>query len=388
MVFGVASVPDLLRLLLVPVFAWAAYRDVRTRRLPNRLWPPLALVGLVALAWDAVVRYPFVGADDRLFLVRVGFAVLFLLPFSYVAYLMRAFGGADAKAMMVLALAFPAVPAYALPSALIDVLPPSVLTALPRLSLPLYPSLLGVTAMATLTNAVLVALVYVLALAFRNLLAGRVSPAMFVGRPTRVADLPERYGSLLETGGTLPTTGLDLDALRMYLRWRGITLADLRADPARFRDPASVGETFDPTDGAVHRESESEGEAARSEPSPSADGDGWEGTGFVSSQTRRADDEGAVVEGETADGADTEGDYGTAASHDPWAAEAFLDDLDGSAYGTSPERLREGLAAVTREEVVWVSPGLPFVVPLFGGLVVALTLGDALTLLLRAVGVF
>jgi len=35
-----ATLPDALRLFVVPVFAWAAaLQDVRTRRLPNRLWP-------------------------------------------------------------------------------------------------------------------------------------------------------------------------------------------------------------------------------------------------------------------------------------------------------------------------------------------------------------
>ncbi len=375
MALGVASVPDLLRLLFVPVFAWAAYRDVRTRRLPNRLWPPLALLGLVTLAWDAVVRFPFAGYDDRVFLIRVGFALVFLLPFSYAAYLLRAFGGADAKAMMVLALGFPITPTYALPTELVTALPPGVVTALPRLSLPLYPSVLGVVAMSALTNAVLVALLFVLGLALRNALAGRVSLAMFVGWPTSVDDVPERYGTLLDTDGTLPSSGLDLDALRMYLRWRGCSLADLRSDPARFRDPASVGETFEPTDGAVHRQETPVRDGGDDVIDDSEEGDEWAGTGFVSSKTRQAGPE----KPETDE---------SESVHDPWAAEAFLDDVDGSAYGTTPESLREGLQTVAGQQRVWVSPGLPFVVPLFGGLLVALTYGDALTVLLQALGIY
>ena len=49
---GLGSVGDLLRLVAVPAFAWAAYRDVRTRRIPNRLWPPLVAVGVLALAME------------------------------------------------------------------------------------------------------------------------------------------------------------------------------------------------------------------------------------------------------------------------------------------------------------------------------------------------
>jgi preflagellin peptidase FlaK len=42
---------------------------------------------------------------------------------------------------------------------------------------------------------------------------------------------------------------------------------------------------------------------------------------------------------------------------------------------------------VTTRETVWLSPGVPFIVPVFLGLVVALTYGDLLFGLLRALGV-
>lgn len=43
------SIPDLLRLVAVPVFGWAAYRDVKTRRVPNRTWTPLAALAVLLL---------------------------------------------------------------------------------------------------------------------------------------------------------------------------------------------------------------------------------------------------------------------------------------------------------------------------------------------------
>jgi preflagellin peptidase FlaK len=78
---------------------------------------------------------------------------------------------------------------------------------------------------------------------------------------------------------------------------------------------------------------------------------------------------------------DASGDDG-----DPWGAAAFLEDVDHDAYGTTPEQLRTGLDLATERETVWVSPGIPFLVPLFLGLLVALTYGDLLFALLRAVG--
>jgi preflagellin peptidase FlaK len=71
---------------------------------------------------------------------------------------------------------------------------------------------------------------------------------------------------------------------------------------------------------------------------------------------------------------------------DPWAAARFLEGIEGSAYGTTPATLRAGLETVVARDRVWLSPGLPFVVPMFVGLVVAFTFGDLLFAVLRLVG--
>jgi len=321
---------DLLRLLAVPALGWAAWRDVRTRRLPNRLWYPLIAIGLLTLLVDAAAHLPMTAVDDRLFFVRVGVSVLILVPLSYGLWLIGGFGGADAKALMTLAVLFPTYPVFYLPGD----------------AYPLVATSLGVFSMTILTNAVLVGLAYPLYLGARNAIRGDLASIMFFGRRTDVAALPHEHGRLFETTDGFTRHGLDVDALRMYLRWRGLSLSALRADPAAYRDPETVGETDDPTDGAV--------------------------------------DIGAVDAGDAAD-PDTDPDF-TLDYDDPWAADRFLDEIEGSAYGTTPEGLREGLRVVTTRETVWLSPGVPFIVPVFLGLVIALTYGDLLFGLLRAIG--
>ena len=363
-VFGVATAADLLRLLVLPGFAWAAYRDIRTRRVASSLWLPLFAIGALALVIDAAAAFPFDGYAGRLFLVRVGFSILFLVPFSVLAYRMAAFGGADMKALVVLAVAFPTTPGYVVP---LSILPDT--TWLHTVGFPVHPSALGVTAMSALTNAVLFGAGYVALLFVSNVAAGRLSPAMFVGRWTAVEDLPDVHGQLIRADGLRPQRGLDLDALRMYLRWRGTTLAAVRSDPETHRDPASVGETNPPTDGAVHDGPRTDGGVADGGVEfPGSDADGDTGGGAVSGRDGSA--------------ADTE----SSAVADPWAAERFLDEIEGTAYGTTPETLRRGLDRVAAEGALWVSPGLPFLVPLFGGLVLALTYGDVLTVALGALG--
>jgi preflagellin peptidase FlaK len=64
-----------------------------------------------------------------------------------------------------------------------------------------------------------------------------------------------------------------------------------------------------------------------------------------------------------------------------------LEDIDSTAYGTSPGDLQKGLDALTTQERVWITPGIPFLVPLFFGLCIALVYGDLLLGGLRALGV-
>ncbi|WP_277542589.1 A24 family peptidase [Haloarcula laminariae] len=321
------SIPDLLRLLAVPVFGWAAYRDIETRRVPNRTWAPLAVLGVVLLLWDtyAVVTGPTSG---RLFFVQVAISLGFVAPLAYGFWLIGGFGGADAKAFMLVAVLFPAYPTYYLQTT----------------ALPLEPSLVGVFSLTILSNTVLAGVVYPLGVAAGNLVRGRFSWAMFLGKPVAVERLPEEYGRLLEDADGFTRSGLDLDALRMYLQWRGASLSELRAAPDAHRNPDSL-----PAD-----------------PNPPGDG--------------------SVVTDGGVPASGSPDQFGTAGTADPWGAERFLDDVEGSAYGTDPETLRAGLELLADADEVWVSPGIPFLVPMFVGLVAALVYGDVLYALLSALG--
>jgi preflagellin peptidase FlaK len=345
------STADLLRLVAIPAFAWAAYRDVRTRRIPNRLWPPLVGVGVLALALDFAGGLP-PGFEGEIALLRIAVSVGLVAPLGYVFFRVGGFGGADAKAVIALAVLFPLYPVYYLP---FD-------------ALPMHTATLGVFSLTILTNTVAAGALYPVGLAARNLTRGHLAPPMVVGRPARVEDLPTAHGSLMETPDGYTRRGVDLDALRMYLRWRGTTLSALRGSPDHHRDPASIpppGVRNDPGDGAVgDGPPVTDGGTQRVEPEPPDD----------------AAESIAVATG--ADVADE------AAAEDPWGAEAFLADVEGTAYGTTPSTLRDGLEVVSDpdRETVWFTPGIPFVVPMFVGLVVALTYGDVLFVVLRLLG--
>lgn len=294
------------------------------------VWIPLASLGALLLIWDGWVAWNASAyAWSYEFLVPATISLGIVVPLAYLFWWFGGFGGADAKALLVLAVLFPTVPEYIVGS----------------WTLPLTTAPLGTFSLTILTNAVLVAIVIPLALAIRNAAAGRIAPIMFIGWPVSWDRIPTMHGKLLTMAGGPLRGGLDLDAVRMYLRWRGITLTEVRNRPTYYRDPSTLpAEPNPPTDGAVTKD--------------------VRGDGGVAPERSEADDH---------RGKPTDHEY-----DDPWGAEAFLADIEGTAYGTTPTDLRNGLEMLTTEETVWVSPGTPFLVPVFVGLVIALVYGDPL----------
>lgn len=358
----VASTVDLLRFLAVPVLGIAAWRDIRTRRVPNEFWYPLVGLGLILLMWEWITLDA--GFPRTRLLQSTLLSVGVVIPLAYAFWRFGAFGGADAKALMTLAILFPTYP----------------IVYFPTESFPLIISRVGVFSLTILTNAVLVGISYPLVLAVRNLLAGHIDRRMFIAKPVSWEEVESLHGGL-RSAPPDGERGLDLDALRMYLRWRGTDLATLRSEPDR-KAPETLPDAFnDPTDGAVRTDltgllGTESGSDARSSGSrdDSADTPGSSGTDTDGTE--------ASPPGETAGAADRP----AVDPADDWGAAAFLSAAEDGAYGTTASQLRSGLEVLVKRDEVWISPGLPFLVPLFVGLLIALTAGDLLVALMLLLG--
>lgn len=308
----IATWPDLLRLLVVPMFAVVAIADVRTRRVSSTIWIPIVIVGAIALFWDGWLAWQHGSVAWQIWTIRAGLSLGLVAPLGYLFWRVGAFGLADAKALATIAVVFPTYPTYTIGD----------------WSLPMVESAVGVFSFTILVNAVLLGLVYPLGLAGVNLARGHVRGAMFVGMAVPSASIDRHHGRLLEGSTGFTGAGIDLDAIRMYLRWRGSTLEAVRADPDRHREPESL-----PAE-------------------PNAPGDG-----------RIATDGGSIAE-----------------SDDPWGARAFVE-ATGGPYGTRVEELRGALDLLVEKDYVWISPGIPFLLLIAVGLGVALILGSIISIL-------
>jgi len=91
----------------LPFFFYSSYLDLRTRRVPNRVWKLMLLTLSGFLLYEALN-----GGTPFLFHLIFSFFSSFFL--AYMLFRIRIFGGADAKALIVIGTLFPIYPALEL----------------------------------------------------------------------------------------------------------------------------------------------------------------------------------------------------------------------------------------------------------------------------------
>jgi preflagellin peptidase FlaK len=161
---------------------YACLLDLRERRVPNRLWKYMiiAIIPFVIAEFLAGKH----GFYDILF-ACLQFALVFGL--AYGLYYLGAYGGADAKALIVLSLLFPFYPTLNFQS----------------FTLPFLNTGFGVFAFSTLSNSVISAPALVLVLFIRNLVKEGLKEIKgnlfyyFIGYRADAANLP-KFHNLLE----------------------------------------------------------------------------------------------------------------------------------------------------------------------------------------------
>jgi len=306
-----------------------AIRDHRTRRVPRRPWYLLLAIAFILLL-TTLITAPSRPAQIRLLLIAsvsggLGLALALPLAFS------QRFGTADAFAFLSISLLFPTVPHVQLGG----------------LHFPLTPSP-PLFFLSVLSNTLLTLLLYPVWITLLNLVHRRLSPHLFTGRAIHWTNILAESGTLFAPTDTIRATGLDLDALRKYLQWRNTTLAALRESPDVSRS-ASV-----------------------SAPTPEAIGDG---------SAANTTDLTGTPQNSTRSDVHVDGGIQTPPSgDDPWDAQAFITNTETNLYGATPDQLRLALDQLTDPDTdtVWVTPGIPLLLPVVTALVLAIFGGDIL----------
>jgi len=90
-------------LACMPFLLYSCYSDIKTRRVSNRVWPLMLAAGSVFVIHDLLTY----GVPH---LIRMVLSFVFIFVFVYILFLLNAFGGADAKVLMVISIIIPTFP--------------------------------------------------------------------------------------------------------------------------------------------------------------------------------------------------------------------------------------------------------------------------------------
>ena len=153
----IATILDVLRLAVgVSVLFYASYTDIKTRTAPNFLWLIMGGLGAVFL----IVQYLFVGIPNIWYLafIPIMIGLMYLL---FMIGLM--FGGADAKALMAIAILTPLWPVVG--------------------DAPLYPSLMPFSWIVFVNSLLLFLIIPISLLIYNVVKKNRKFPHMLLGYP-------------------------------------------------------------------------------------------------------------------------------------------------------------------------------------------------------------
>ncbi len=174
---------ELLKVLVcIPFLLYSCYSDIKTRRVSNSLWPVMLVAGLPFIIYDMLnYGYPYI--------IRMVLSFGFIFLFVYILFQLNAFGGADAKVIMVISIIIPTFPTIYMSG-----------QAFPIQGIPP----INLFAFSVFGNSILLTVIIPIGLFLYNLTQIPIHEIpkkpgyLFVGYKSRVSDLKNRHIRLMD----------------------------------------------------------------------------------------------------------------------------------------------------------------------------------------------
>jgi preflagellin peptidase FlaK len=216
---ALGEVLDVVRLFVLPVFAWLGYIDVKTRRIPNKYWPPLFGGSAVLLLIEVVTQSGVV----REMSINLLFGVGIVIPCAYLLWLFGGIGGADVKGIALLVVLFPETPVYQTAYA----------------TYPVIDATTGGFIISVVVNTLLLFICIPVVLTIVNAISGEVSRYMPTGVMHDAATVTGEQGVVLLTDSEKHRQGVNIDVVTSYLDWRDASIEEISRDSCAYRHPGT-----------------------------------------------------------------------------------------------------------------------------------------------------
>lgn len=112
--FPLPVTPDMLRLLIVPIFIFAAVLDYKKRVVYNQLWIPAIGLLIIILLWDFLILLTESESALTTYLQSFSISVILGSSIAHMLYTSGNIGGADMKGIIYLSFLFPKPPSITL----------------------------------------------------------------------------------------------------------------------------------------------------------------------------------------------------------------------------------------------------------------------------------
>ena len=313
--------PDLLRLLVIPAFIYASILDFRYRVIYNEFWIPLIGLSFLVITWDIALVLLGVDPVNTDFLFNLSTSILIGPSVAFLLYSNGIIGGADMKAIAYLSVLFPEFP---------EVLSKSYVV---------YEGITPVFSITVLVNGLLISFLYRLYLVAHN-----INNNQFNKKVSRIKCIDKER--VFNHSGELildknKKTKIKIDMIKSYLNWRGITIEEV-IDNNNIHSKAIVSNDRPYKSNSIHPLNSSNAAELIQIPKSSRK-DSVDGT------------------------------------NKNWFAEEYTDvvnEQNKSDQQIEPEKIEKAMEKLQEENRVWVTPSIPFFIPLTIGLLISIGFGS------------